>query len=82
MGWLVTQPPRSPRQFETRLVSPAAYDEKGAKRAMILHQDTLSDAVSGFAFVDQQPSEWAWVKVRATCNACACVSVVCGLTCM
>ncbi len=58
MGWLLADGlPQDPKEFEYSMVYP---NEQG-RRAMVLHADTLSDAVSGFVFVDHQPSEWVWV---------------------
>ena len=72
MGWLLTQPPRSPRLWRTNMVAPT---ESGG-RAMVLHQDDDSDAVSGFVFADHQPSEWRWVPDAQQRNRSAAVGLV------
>lgn len=47
-------------------------------RAMVLHEDVDSDAVSGFVFADRanQPSEWSWVKDPQLRNRSAAVGLV------
>jgi len=73
MGWLLTDNlPTNPADFHTALV----YPSESGQRAMVLHSDTLSEAVSGFVFVDQQPNEWAWVPDYQKRNRSAAVGIV------
>ncbi|GAB5033951.1 Hypothetical protein NocV09_01600660 [Nannochloropsis oceanica] len=73
MGWLLTDNlPTNPAEFHTAIM----YPSESGQRAMVLHSDTLSDAVSGFVFVDQQPNEWAWVPDYQKRNRSAAIGTV------
>ena len=57
MGWLIFDPPHMLTEFKTEI-------RTAGEHAMVLHQDSESDAVSGFAFADRQPDEWRWRENR------------------
>ena len=85
MGWLVFDAPQNLSEFRTRVVGPplaaaaaggTAGEAGQQQRSMVLHEDTLSDAASGFAFVDQQPAEWAWMLNSGNPNGSAAVGTV------
>ncbi|TFJ82181.1 hypothetical protein NSK_006510 [Nannochloropsis salina CCMP1776] len=73
MGWLLSEGlPTDPSDFQTAMVFP---NESG-QRAMVMHADTLSEAVGGFVFVDPQPGAWAWVADEQERNRSAAVGTV------
>jgi hypothetical protein len=56
MGWLINSAPRDPKEYLTQVIPPS----KG-QRAMVLHTDQLSTAVSGLAFAgENQPVDFMW----------------------